>query len=78
MDAGVLAGRTLFEIFVPFGRLFNAFNAAKRDIFIQLKVPVCDDCRKRKIKPEVQSYDLEAREIRLVVHKGFRDLILQE
>ena len=75
VDAGTSVGRALFDLLVPFGRLFSAFDAGKRDIFMTRKLPICEDCRKRRIKPEIQSYDLEAREIRLVVHERFRDLV---
>ena len=73
VDALVSIKRELLARLIPFGRLFSAFDAAKRDIFIRLRLPRCDVCRKRKVRPEVQSYDLEAREVRLVVHERFRD-----
>ena len=75
VDSAISLRRGLLAHFVPFGRLFSAFDAAKRDIFLSLKLPICDDCRKRRIKPEIQSYDLESREIRLVVNERFRDLV---
>jgi hypothetical protein len=78
VDAGVSIGRVFFSILVPFGRLFTAFDAAKRDVFIQLKLPICNACRKRGARPEVQSYDLESREIRLIVHEHFREQVMPE
>jgi hypothetical protein len=77
VDAATSIGRTLFSFLVPFGRIFTAFEAAKKDVFLSLKLPVCDSCRKRKVKPEVQSYDLESGEIRLVVHEQFRDSVVR-
>lgn len=76
VDGAVSIGRALFSLAVPFGRLFSAFDAAKRDIFVRLRLPICDACRKQKVKPEVQSYDLEDREVRLVVHERFRELVV--
>jgi hypothetical protein len=78
VGAAVSIGRGLLAVLLPFGRLFTAFNAAKRDIFIRLRLPICDACRKRKVKPNVQSYDLEDREVRLIVHERFRDLVVRE
>jgi hypothetical protein len=75
VDAAASLRRGLLGSLVPFGRLFSAFDAAKRDIFLSLKLPICDDCRKQRIKPEVQSYDLESREMRLVVNERFRDMV---
>jgi len=75
VDAVTSLGRSLLGVFVPFGRLFTAFGAAKRDMFMSLRLPICDDCRKRRIKPEVQSFDLESREVRVVVHEQFRDCV---
>jgi hypothetical protein len=75
VDAATSVGRSLFSLAVPFGRIFSAFDAAKKDISLSLKLPICDACRKRKIKPELQSYDLEGREMRLVVHERFRDSV---
>ena len=74
-DAATALSRALFNIFVPFGRLFSAFDAAKNDRLLSLRVPVCDSCRKRKARPEVQSFDFESREIRLIVHEQFRDAV---
>jgi hypothetical protein len=68
-------GRAIFSMFAPFGWLFSAFNAAKHDIFVHIKLPICDSCRRQKVRPEVQSYDLEDREIRLVVHERFREMV---
>ena len=76
VDAGVTVGRILFSMVMPFARLLSAFEAAKTDIFMTLKVPICDTCRKRKIRPEIQAYDLEAKEMRVVVHEQFRDSTL--
>jgi len=73
VDASVSLGRG-FLWFFPFS-VFTAFDAAKRDIFLTCKLPICKACRKRGVKPEIQSYDLEAREIRLVVHERFRDQV---
>jgi hypothetical protein len=67
--------RLLLWAFVPFGRLFAAFEASKNDRSMSVKLPICDNCRKRKVKPEVQSFDLERREIRLIVHEQFRDAV---
>jgi hypothetical protein len=75
VDAAAVLGRGLLSRLLPFGGLFSAFEAAKRDIFVSTRLPICDGCRKRKIKPEVQSYDLESREMRLVVNENFRDAI---
>lgn len=75
VDASTALSRSLFSVFVPFGRLFTAFDAAKNDRFLSLKLPVCDSCRKRKVKPEVQSFDFEIREIRVIVHERFRDAV---
>jgi hypothetical protein len=75
VDASVSIGRFLFSLMIPFGRLFSAFDT-KSDIFLRLRLPICDICRKQKVKPVVQSYDLEGREIRLVVHERFRELVL--
>lgn len=75
VDAATSLGRSLFSVFVPLGRLFTAFDAAKKDVFLSLSLPICDACRKQKIKPEVQSFDLESREVRVVVHEQFRDLV---
>src|SRR5262249_4199287 len=75
VDTATSIGRSLVSHLVPFGRIFTAFDAAKRDISLRLKLPVCDACRKQKRKPEVQSYDLESREVRLIVHERFRDSV---
>jgi hypothetical protein len=76
VDALISLKRGVLAMLVPFGRLFSAFDAAKRDIFIWLRLPMCDACRKRKVRPEVQSYDLQEREVRLVVHERFRDGVM--
>jgi hypothetical protein len=73
VDVETSIRRALFRIFVPFGGLFSAFESAKHDKSFSLKLPICEKCRKQKIKPEVQSFDLESREVRLVVHEKFRD-----
>jgi len=76
VDAGVAVERFFIGLLVPFGRLFSSLDAAKRDISFGVKLPICDACRRRKVKPEVQSYDLEDREMRLVVHERFREMAM--
>jgi len=73
VDAMTSVRRGLVSRIFMFGGLLSAFEAAKHDIFVTLKPPICDSCRKRGIKPETQSYDLEDREMRVVVHRRFRD-----
>lgn len=75
LDPGEAIKRSFISRFVLFGNLFMAFEAAKNDISMILRLPVCDTCRKKRIKPEVQSYDLESREVRVVVHEQFRDAV---
>jgi hypothetical protein len=75
VDAATSLRRSLFSILVPLGRLFTAFDSAKSDRFLSVKLPVCDNCRRRKVKPEVQSFDLESREVRVIVHEQFLDSV---
>jgi len=75
VDAAASIGRAVFGLLVPFGRIFSAFSAAKHDVFVKVKLPVCGLCRKQKMKPQVQSYDLESREARLVVHERLRQAV---
>ena len=75
VDAATALSRSLFSIFIPFGRLFAAADAAKNDRSMSVKLPICDDCRRRKVQPVVQSFDLESRELRVIVHEHFRDSV---
>lgn len=75
VDVATSLRRSLLRHLVPLGGLFTAFSAAKNDRSFTLKLPVCDACRKQKIKPEVQSYDFESGEIRIVVHEQFRESV---
>jgi hypothetical protein len=59
-------------------RLFAAFDAANRDMFLSVKIPICKTCKKQRIKPEIQSYDLEYGNVRIVVHEAFRKAFEQE
>jgi hypothetical protein len=77
VDSAVSMKRWLWRQSIPFGGLFAAFEAAKHDLTVRIRLPICDVCRKLKVQPEIQSYDLEDREIRLVVHENFRDLAMQ-
>lgn len=48
-----------------------AFESAKEDIEIRIKLPTCAGCKSSKITPVVQSYNLEEREVHVIVHKDF-------
>jgi hypothetical protein len=62
---------------IPFGKYLAAARA-ERYKTIRLEVPICETCRKAKIWPEVQSFDLDERETRLIVHERFRERVVRK
>jgi hypothetical protein len=47
----------------------------RKDIVISIDLPICKKCRRLGIKPEIESYDLHEREMRVVVSRTFASAV---
>lgn len=64
-------GRWLLSRLIPFGNLLMSFEAAREDVEMTISLPVCSGCRAAKVRPVVQSYNLDDREAHVIVSKEF-------